>query len=211
MRSLFPGPLEQTVQAAAALLMALCLVALSLFGNGGSGDGRTTTTVTVTQQPTTSSTAAEPTQSTEPAEPTPAEPTEVTSEPSTDVTPTSTEEEPGVNDPIDNQPHVDLVNAQEWYFNTWEPVSDNVIRIHYSGGSRACYGEYAEVDETADSVTVRIFRGTLPDAAEACTQQLSPMTMLVHLNAPLEARKVLHNDGEEAIRGPIDNGFISAE
>lgn len=212
MRSLFPGPIEQTVQAAAALLMTIVFVALSLFGGGGSSDGGATTTVTTTQQPTTSSTAAEPTESTETAEPTPSKPAdETTTEPSTDVTPTSPEKEPGVTDPIDELPHDNLVNPQEWSWNTWEPVSDNVIRIHYSAGVRACYGEYVEAEETADSVTVRLFTGSLPDGAEACTMQLVPLSMLVHLDSPLGERKVLHNDGEEAIRGPLDNGFIPAE
>jgi hypothetical protein len=70
--------------------------------------------------------------------------------------------------------------------------SNGALSVQFSLASPGCSAVHAEVDETADAVTVELRVGTRPDAiGRMCTMIVVPATLEVTLQAPLGARTVL--------------------
>jgi hypothetical protein len=84
-----------------------------------------------------------------------------------------------------------IVGARPIPFDSWTRVADDRIAVNFQIGSPECYGVDATATETADSVTVALRAGTLPDAVgHMCTMIEVFGTLEVPLARPLGNRKV---------------------
>jgi hypothetical protein len=69
---------------------------------------------------------------------------------------------------------------------------DDAVAVHFTTGTPECYGVRATVTETAETVSVQLVSGTLPQAAgRACIMIAVFGTVEVPLNGPLGDRQVL--------------------
>lgn len=87
----------------------------------------------------------------------------------------------------------DIVNGEPLGFEAWSPLSDTAgVRLYFLSGTPACYGVRTVTTETADTVTVELQSGSLPEAADhKCTAKAVLAATDVALDAPLGDRKVL--------------------
>ncbi|MEO3759866.1 hypothetical protein ABGB19_16455 [Mycobacterium sp. B14F4] len=71
-------------------------------------------------------------------------------------------------------------------------ADDRTIAINFITGTPACYGVHAAVQETAQTVTVELRGGTVPEAVgEACIMIAVAGTLDVALQSALGARQVV--------------------
>jgi hypothetical protein len=86
-----------------------------------------------------------------------------------------------------------LVYSRPLTVDTWSrDESNGALSVQFSLASPGCSAVHAEVDETADAVTVELRVGTRPDATgRMCAMIVVPATLEVTLQAPLGARTVL--------------------
>jgi len=69
---------------------------------------------------------------------------------------------------------------------------DDAVAVHFTTGTPECYGVHATVTETAETVSVELLSGTLPEAAgRACIMIAVSGTVEVPLAGPLGDRQVL--------------------
>ena len=69
---------------------------------------------------------------------------------------------------------------------------DRAVAVHFTTGTPECYGVHAAVSETAQTVSVELQSGTLPEAAgRACIMIAVSGTVEVPLSGPLGGRQVL--------------------
>lgn len=87
----------------------------------------------------------------------------------------------------------DIVNGEPLGFEAWSPLSDTAgVRVYFLSGTPACYGVRTITTETADTVTVDLQSGSLPEAADRmCTAKAVLAATDVALDAPLGGRKLL--------------------
>jgi hypothetical protein len=90
------------------------------------------------------------------------------------------------NDPSIVDPHPMPVES-------WSRLgAGDVLAVHFTTGTPECYGVHATVQETAESVTVELSGGTLPEAVgRACIMIAVSGTVEVPLQSPLGNRQVL--------------------
>ena len=76
---------------------------------------------------------------------------------------------------------------------SWSRVAgDRAVALNFYTGTPECYGVHATVAETADTVTVELRGGALPEASgRACIMIAVSGTLNVPLQAPLGSRQVL--------------------
>ncbi|RAV11332.1 hypothetical protein DQP55_14200 [Mycolicibacterium sp. GF69] len=69
---------------------------------------------------------------------------------------------------------------------------DRAVAVHFTTGTPQCYGVHASVQETAQTVTVELRGGTLPEAVgRACIMIAVSGILDVGLQSPLGSRQVL--------------------
>lgn len=69
---------------------------------------------------------------------------------------------------------------------------DDAVAVHFTTGTPECYGVHATVAETAETVSVELLSGALPEAAgRACIMIAVSGTVEVPLAGPLGDRQVL--------------------
>ncbi len=69
---------------------------------------------------------------------------------------------------------------------------DRAVGVHFSTGTPQCYGVHATVQETAETVTVELLGGTLPEAVgRPCIMIAVSGILDVPLQNPLGTRQVL--------------------
>lgn len=87
----------------------------------------------------------------------------------------------------------DLVNTEPISFDAWSPLENAAgIRVYFLSGTPACYGVHAVATETADTVTVALESGLLPEAADRmCTAKAVLAATDITLDAPVGERQVL--------------------
>lgn len=69
---------------------------------------------------------------------------------------------------------------------------DRAVAVHFTTGTPQCYGVHATVQETAQTVTVELRGGTLPEAVgRPCIMIALSGILDVPLQSPLGARQVL--------------------
>lgn len=92
----------------------------------------------------------------------------------------------------DVTPNRSIKDPYEIAWSSWEKVDGaNAVRIFYTSGVPACYGQYADVVETRSKVTIRLYSGSVPNAPDACISLAVNSSMVVPLKAPLGNRKVV--------------------
>jgi hypothetical protein len=86
-----------------------------------------------------------------------------------------------------------LLNGRPLPVDTWSgDEANDALSVQFSLASPGCSAVHAEVDETADAVTVELRVGTRPDALRRmCTMIVVPATLVVPLQTPLGTRTVL--------------------
>ncbi|GAA1471775.1 hypothetical protein CFELI_13170 [Corynebacterium felinum] len=93
--------------------------------------------------------------------------------------------------PADVQPRNDLSNEKEIAWAGYQEVDNgNKIRVFFPSGTQDCYGYRAQVAETDDSVTIKVYEGAIPSASDHCILVGSISSLVVSLNAPLGDRKL---------------------
>ena len=69
---------------------------------------------------------------------------------------------------------------------------DDAVAVHFTTGTPECYGVHAVVTETAQTVSVELQSGSLPEAVgRACIMIAVSGTLEVPLNRPLGGRQVV--------------------
>ncbi|NEG54682.1 hypothetical protein [Bifidobacterium platyrrhinorum] len=91
----------------------------------------------------------------------------------------------------DLEPARSLTHTVVMSFTSYSVVDEHHIRIFFTGGTPACQGYQATAKETADTVTVTLVQGLVPDAPDACTLQAVAYSMMIELKDPLGARTVV--------------------
>jgi hypothetical protein len=85
-----------------------------------------------------------------------------------------------------------IVGAAPMPFDSWSPVAPDRIAVNFQAGSPDCYCVDATTTETADTVTIALRSGRLPEAAgRMCTMIAVFGTLDITLKQPLGNRKVL--------------------
>jgi hypothetical protein len=86
-----------------------------------------------------------------------------------------------------------IVDAHPTPVAAWSRFADDrALAVHFTTGTPQCYGVHATTQETADTVTVELRSGTLPEAVgRACIMIALEGTLQVPLSAPLGDRRVL--------------------
>jgi hypothetical protein len=86
-----------------------------------------------------------------------------------------------------------IVNSHLSPFEAWSRLgSENTVAVYFTIGSPDCYGVHATARETADTVTVELRSGALPEAVgRVCTMIAVFGTLHVPLQNPLGDRTVL--------------------
>ncbi|KUI38455.1 hypothetical protein AU195_16015 [Mycobacterium sp. IS-1496] len=87
----------------------------------------------------------------------------------------------------------DIVDSEPVRVEAWSPLENAAgVRVYFLSGTPACNGVRALTTETADTVTVELQSGLLPEAANRrCTAKAVLAATDVALDAPLGGRKVL--------------------
>jgi hypothetical protein len=87
----------------------------------------------------------------------------------------------------------DIVDSEPLGFDAWSPLEDPAgVRVYFLSGTPACYGVRTVATETADTVTVELQSGLLPEAADRmCTAKAVLAATDIVLDAPLDGRKVI--------------------
>ncbi|WP_422747136.1 hypothetical protein ACN27E_05240 [Mycobacterium sp. WMMD1722] len=84
----------------------------------------------------------------------------------------------------------DIAGATPLGFDTWSRL-DNGVRVYFVSGTPSCYGVHATATETADTVTVRLQEGALPEASgRRCTANAVLGATDITLDAPVGDRAV---------------------
>ncbi|MCT7661514.1 hypothetical protein [Mycobacterium deserti] len=86
-----------------------------------------------------------------------------------------------------------IVDAHPMPVASWSRFADDrALAVHFTTGTPQCFGVHATTRETADTVTVELRSGTLPEAVgRACIMIALEGTLQVPLQAPLGDRRVL--------------------
>jgi hypothetical protein len=86
-----------------------------------------------------------------------------------------------------------IVDAHPMPAESYSRVDDvRAVAVHFTTGTPQCYGVHATVAETAETVTVELAGGTLPEAVgRACIMIAVSGTLDVPLEHPLGDRQVL--------------------
>ena len=97
--------------------------------------------------------------------------------------------DPGVafiDNPAIVDPHLMLAES-------WSRVADHQgVALHFTTGTPECYGVHATVAETAQTVTLELREGTLPEAVgRACIMIAVSGSLEVPLQGPLGDRQVV--------------------
>jgi hypothetical protein len=89
-------------------------------------------------------------------------------------------------DPTISDPHRAVIES-------WSRATgDNAVAVNFASGTPECSGVHATATETADTVTVDLQAGTLPEAfGRMCIMLAVFGTLEVPLHAPLGDRRVL--------------------
>ena len=98
---------------------------------------------------------------------------------------------PSVPAVLEVQPRDGLVDVRPHVWERAEPVAPGRIRVEFYGGVEECEGlDRVEVRETADSVSITLFTGRLPEA-EVCIEIAVLKATTVELDSPLRGREIL--------------------
>ncbi|WP_102144945.1 hypothetical protein [Mycobacterium hubeiense] len=86
-----------------------------------------------------------------------------------------------------------IVDPRPVPVDSWSRVPNpNAVAVHFTTGTPECYGVHATVQETPDTVTVRLQSGTPPEAVgRMCIMIALDGTLEVPLASPLGDRRVL--------------------
>ena len=86
-----------------------------------------------------------------------------------------------------------IVDPHPIAFDSWSRVpGDRAVAVHFTTGTPECYGVHATVTETAQTVSVELQSGSLPEAVgRACIMIAVSGTLEVPLGGPLGGRQVL--------------------
>ncbi len=86
-----------------------------------------------------------------------------------------------------------IVDPHPMPVDSWSRLpNDDALAVHFTTGSPECYGVHATVRETAQTVTVELRSGSLPEAVgRMCIMIAVFGTVEVPLQSPLGDRKVL--------------------
>jgi hypothetical protein len=86
-----------------------------------------------------------------------------------------------------------IVDPHPLPFDSWNRVdNDHAVAVQFTTGTPECYGVHATVTETADTVSIDLLGGTLPEAVgRACIMIAVSGTLEVQLQGPLGDRQVL--------------------
>lgn len=86
-----------------------------------------------------------------------------------------------------------IVDPHPMPIESWSrTVDERRIAVHFTTGTPTCYGVHAAAQETAETVTVELTGGTLPEAVgRACIMIAVSGTLEVPLQNPLGNRQVL--------------------
>ena len=86
-----------------------------------------------------------------------------------------------------------IVDSRAQAIESWSRLPDDrVITVHFTTGTPACYGVYADVQETPDIVAVKLRSGVLPEAVgRACTMIAVFGTLMLKLDSPVGNRAVV--------------------
>jgi hypothetical protein len=86
-----------------------------------------------------------------------------------------------------------IVDPHPLPFDSWKRVDgDHAVAVQFMTGTPECYGVHATVEETAETVTIALTGGTLPEAVgRACIMIALSGTLEVPLQGPLGDRQVL--------------------
>ena len=114
-----------------------------------------------------------------------------TSQETTTVTPPP--ERPASDSTVVFSDNPSIVDSHPLAFDSWSRLgAGDAIRVYFTMGSPDCYGVHASVRETADTVSVELRSGSLPEAAgRACIMIAVFGALDVPLQNPLGDRKVL--------------------
>lgn len=87
----------------------------------------------------------------------------------------------------------DVVDTEPLAFEAWSPLEKSSgLRVYFVSGTPACYGVRTVTTETADSVTVELTSGLLPEATNRmCTAKAVLAAADITLDAPVGDREVL--------------------
>ncbi|BCI53231.1 hypothetical protein NIIDNTM18_25090 [Mycolicibacterium litorale] len=87
----------------------------------------------------------------------------------------------------------DIVDAEPISVDAWSPLENTTgVRVYFLSGTPACYGVRAVTVETADSVTIELQSGMLPEATtRMCTAKAVLGATDIALDAPVGDRQVL--------------------
>jgi len=86
-----------------------------------------------------------------------------------------------------------IVDSRPAAIESWSrAATDNAVAVNFTSGTPACSGVHATAVETADTVTVDLQGGTLPEAVGRMCIMLAVFgTLEVPLQSPLGDRRVL--------------------
>ncbi|MGH2711187.1 MAG: hypothetical protein ACRDH9_08305 [Actinomycetota bacterium] len=89
------------------------------------------------------------------------------------------------------QPREGLVDIAPHIWDSAKPIDDRTVRVEFYGGVKECDGlDRVEVDETADSVTITLYTGRVPEA-EVCIEIAVLKAVKVELDSPLGGREIV--------------------
>lgn len=86
-----------------------------------------------------------------------------------------------------------IVDPHPIPIDSWSPVDDGrAVAVQFTTGTPTCYGVHATAQETADTVTIELTGGTLPEAVgRMCIMIAVEGTLAVPLQNPLGDRQLL--------------------
>jgi hypothetical protein len=94
-------------------------------------------------------------------------------------------------DPGDTPSRSDLRDEVDLDWTRAEVVDDTHVRVFFVGDTPRCHGIRATVEESADTITIVLRQGTLPDAPEACEAVAYQGSTLVTLRDPVGDRAIV--------------------
>lgn len=85
----------------------------------------------------------------------------------------------------------DLINEEPREWSNYQVIDDKTIRVTFWTGTRSCYGNRIQVDESVDTVSISILNGTLPEATSTCRLDSREASMIVTTTSPIGDRKII--------------------
>ena len=95
----------------------------------------------------------------------------------------------GSSTPQTMQSRDDLKSPRALAWDSWREVSPTRIEVTFLSGPTSCFGVHVKVSETAQTVSIKLEEGQLPNT-EDCPAIALTTTTTVDLTAPLNKREV---------------------